>query len=157
MNHSKTRLSLLGLALVALPLTTFDGSAQEVVVAASVEEIVEYLDSLDWWQVEGVTPLRVPHIILTGIHPAWRDDAQEMPVQWKKELFYRLMLPLVVHANDMIMTRRAQWMDIQESLELGAPIPPNTLDRLRTDLVRLLVVDQDEADALGSDAAALVQ
>ncbi len=145
--------------LVAVPLlyllVAAPASAQEVLVISDVDGIVELLEAEDWWQVEGEPLLAVPHIILTGIEPAWSVDAQNMPVQWKKEIFYRLMLPLVVHANAMVLERRGVLLEIQESLDAGLAIPPNTMDRLRDDLVRLRVLGEDEAAALGSDPETL--
>ena len=37
----------------------------------------------------------------------------------KKELFYRFILPLVMHANEMVLDRRKRMQDISFALESG--------------------------------------
>lgn len=79
----------------------------EVVVLYGREEMVPFLEANDWWgPKKHDTQLEVPHFIITAIHPSWSKFSATLPVEVKKELFYRLMLPLVMHANHMVETFR---------------------------------------------------
>ncbi|MGI9341730.1 MAG: glucosaminidase domain-containing protein, partial [Gammaproteobacteria bacterium] len=50
-----------------------------------------------------------------------------MPVAEKKEIFYRFMLPLVMHANAMVMDRRARLERMREQLAAGQSPPRDEL------------------------------
>ena len=93
----------------------------EVIVLYGREELVPWLESENWWGAEDHSQqLTVPHVIITAIHPTWREYSQSLPVPVKKELFYRLMLPLVMHANLMVTNIRNGLLDAQaEFVEKG--------------------------------------
>ena len=79
----------------------------KVVVLYGREELVPFLEEQGWWGPEEEdAQLVVPHFIITAIHPSWREFANTLPVPVKKQLFYRLMAPLVMHANHMVETFR---------------------------------------------------
>ena len=79
----------------------------EVVILHGPEEMEGWLTAENWWgEVNRAEQLTVPHVLVTGIHPSWKEVAVNLPVPVKKELFYRLMLPLVMHANQMASTFR---------------------------------------------------
>jgi uncharacterized FlgJ-related protein len=86
--------------------------------------------------------------MITGINPAWRETAQQLPVRQKKEIFYRFMLPLILHANDMVMDRRAGLMRMQAMLENGEEIPEQDMEALREGAVLLRIASRDEAALL---------
>jgi Bax protein len=75
----------------------------EVIVLYGDEDFVPWLESENWWgPVNREEQLTVPHVIITAIHPSWKEFSSTLPVQVKKGLFYRLMAPLVMHANLMV-------------------------------------------------------
>ena len=127
---------------------------QEVVVFAGVEDVIEWLQQEDFWgeQKRG-EQLEVPRVLLTGINPRWRDTAQSLPVAHKKEIFYRAMLPLVLHANSMVLDRRARLLEAKRAFEDGAGIAPDSLEQLRSGAVLLRVMDAENAAKLGPDHA----
>ena len=87
------------LALLAAMMATM-ANGQEVIVLGGVEQVEAWLKSENWWgEVNRDTQLTVPKAMITGINSQWRTSSQKLPVQQKKELFYRFMLPLIVHAN----------------------------------------------------------
>ena len=91
------------LCILLFVLAVAPAAAQEVVVIGGLEDAIEWLKAEQWW---GATQhgehLTVPNAIMTGISPVWRETAQKIPVTEKKEIFYRFMLPLVLHANTMV-------------------------------------------------------
>ncbi len=123
--------------------------SQEVIVLSSIDEVIGWLEAQDWWGEENRgEQLTVPRAMLTGINPAWRQVAQQLPVPQKKEIFYRLMLPLIVHANYMVMERRAVLIRMQATLAAGGEIPEDDMETLRSGAVLLRITSLDEAAEL---------
>ncbi|TYK65362.1 glucosaminidase domain-containing protein [Colwellia echini] len=56
------------------------------------------------WQ-EGVR--EVPRITFDGVGDKWHKNADHIPVQEKKQVFFRLMAPLVLLANENILAERS--------------------------------------------------
>ena len=100
------------------PRTAFADA--EVVVFGTPGEAADWLKSENWWGEEqrGVQ-LTVPYALITGIAPRWQKIAQEIPVPDKKEVFYRFLLPLVLHANRMVLDRRERLASLRGQLEAG--------------------------------------
>ena len=87
----------------------------EVLVFVGLENLMDFLKSENWWGPENhEEQLTVPHVIITAIHPSWKEASAKLPVQQKKEMFYRLMLPLVMHANMMVENFRSVLEDARE-------------------------------------------
>jgi len=123
--------------------------SQEVIVLSSIDEVIGWLEAQNWWGEESRgEQLTVPRAMLTGINPAWRQAAQQLPVPQKKEIFYRFMLPLIVHANDMVMERRAGLIRVQAMLAAGEDIPEDDMEILRGGAVLLRISSLDEAAEL---------
>ncbi len=138
------------LALAVTMMTTM-ANGQEVVVLGGVEQVEAWLKSENWWgQVNRDAQLTVPKAMITGINPQWRTASQKLPVQQKKELFYRFMLPLIVHANDMVMERRERLFHMQAALAAGEDQAPADMQALREGAVLLRITTQEEAAALTS-------
>ena len=90
--------------------------------------------------------------MITGINPGWREVAQNLPVAQKKEIFYRLMLPLMVHANNMVMDRRERLLEARTTLSEGNAVSEDEMQRIREGAVLLRVLKEDEAGALMSNS-----
>ena len=134
-------------------------NGQEVIVLAGTDQAMEWLESESWWGEENRDEqLTVPKAIMTGINPSWRDASQKLPVSQKKELFYRFMLPLIVHANDMVMQRRERLFAMRAALEAGTDQTDADMQALREAAVLLRIAKEDEVAALtsGSDNLAAI-
>lgn len=130
--------------------------AQEVVVFGSVDDVVDWMRAENWWgEEQHGDQLQVPNAIITGISDRWRANAQKMPVPQKKEIFYRFMLPLVMHANTMVLDRRARLRRM--SLDLAGGRNPQMADVawLRELAVLLRIMDEEAAAALGESPTEL--
>ena len=104
------------LALFCLSISPAANS-QEVIVLGGVENVMQWLKSEDWWGEENRSAQpKIPNVIITGINPSWRTTSQTLPVQQKKEVFYRLMVPLIVHANGMVIERRGRLLEMKAAL-----------------------------------------
>ena len=141
---------LLTLAVTILPTIA---NGQEVVVLGGVEQVREWLQSENWWGEENRdVQLTVPNAIITGINPRWRTSSQKLPVQQKKELFYRFMLPLIVHANGMVMERRKNLFRMKAALAAGEDQTDAAMQALREGAVLLRISSKEEAAALTSSS-----
>jgi Bax protein len=146
----------LATALIAGLLTALPAQAYDVFVFSSLDEIVNWLESENWWgEVNRGEQLDVPHAIITGIDPRWRETAQQLPVPEKKEIFYRLMLPLVMHANEMVMDRRSRLVEAKKMLADQERIGEEGLSQIREGAVLLRVLKEDEAAALTAESKEL--
>lgn len=132
--------------------------AAEVVVLSGLDTTIAWLESEGWWGEEKRTEqLAVPRALITGIGPTWRETAKTIPVAQKKEIFYRFLLPLIMHANVMILDRRARLGVMAEQLRSGAVLAPDDLAWLQEISVLLRIVNSARVDNLGADPAQLVR
>src|SRR5210317_1196976 len=143
-------LSISGLFIVS------PAAAQEVIVFGGPEDAKQWLTEEGWWgENKRGEQLSVPRAIITGINPSWRQTAQELTVPEKKEVFYRFMLPLVVHANSMVLDRRAKLERARQQIQAGESISALELQDLRDGADLLRVLSREEADALTADSSQL--
>ncbi len=153
---SATTLVVCTTLVIVLSLST--AHAQEVIVMSGPDELVAWLQAENWWGEEKrAEQLEVPHVMITGISHRWRENAQKMTVQKKKEIFYRLLAPLVVHANDMVLDRRASLEHAKQTLASGQSLPPDDLAALRRAAVLLRILDEDSAAELSGSSDDLVE
>lgn len=137
------------------------GAVEEVVVLAGFEETKAWLEAEDWWgEVERETQLTAPNVLITGISNQWRVTSGKLPVSDKKEVFYRFLLPLILHANDLVLTRRAEVETAAARLSEGFALTDGQLENIRQAAPLLRVVSEDEASRLapsGADMEAVVE
>lgn len=151
------RLGLSLLASVVLALPGGVAASQEVVILADIDEAIGWLQAEDWWGEEAHgQQLAVPRMILTGIDPSWRESAQALTVADKKEVFYRFMLPLIVHANTLVRDRRSQLLDARETVSSGGAMSAEELEQVRQDAALLRAANSDMAESLTASGSALL-
>lgn len=142
------------LALVLATLTcAVPAHSQEVLVFGGIDEAIEWLKAEEFWgEAKRDDQLGVPYVMLTGINPAWRQTAQQLPVPQKKEIFYRAMVPLIMHANKMVLARRAEVQRLKLAIESGENVTAEEIMGLREAAVLLRVRDADAAASIGPDS-----
>lgn len=112
----------------------------EIILINDPDEFISFLEGENWWgEVRREQQLEVPHLIVTAISPKWRERAPSLPVSEKKELFYRVMLPLVMHANSIVMDRRATLLTVQENLSQGSTPTDDQMDLVHNAMTLLKV------------------
>jgi uncharacterized FlgJ-related protein len=152
---NRKRITVVAALLVSL-LASLPAHAYEVFVFSSPDEVRAWMESRNWWgEVNRGEQLDVPHAMITGINPRWRQTAQEMPVPQKKEVFYRLMLPLIMHANEMVMERRERLFEAKSMLAKQERISDEDFEGIREGAVLLRVLKEDEAAELTADSGEL--
>jgi len=139
------------------PATSEVTEVPEVIVVVGLDGLMARLEQENWWgEVNREEQLTVPHLMIARIHPAWRVVAPDLPVPQKKAIFYRLMLPLVMHANEMVMDRREKLLQGREALARGEALTSAQLEQLRQAAVLLRVKGEEEAAALTADSPDLM-
>ena len=151
MNTTTRNITVTCLALIAV-FAASRASAQSVVVISGLDQTIAWLESENWWGEEKHTEqLLVPHAMVTRIPLAWKENAKNLPVAQKKEIFYRFMLPLVMHANTMVLDRRARLDAAKERVIANETLADDDLVWLHEAAVLLRIIKGDD-DAL-SDAS----
>lgn len=124
----------------------------EVVVVYGREDFVPWLESEDWWgREEKGSQLEAPHVILAAIHPSWQEYSKDLPVQAKKELFYRLMLPLVMHANQMVTNIREGILAAREEYGTTGKVSEENMVMVRRAAILLPDMTGEETTTLSGD------
>ena len=144
------------LVILLLGLTT-SVMAQDVIVLAGLDETITWLNEQNWWGEEKHgEQLTVPRAMIVGISDRWRKNAPTLPVSTKKEIFYRFMLPLVVHANTMVVDRRERLQRLADTIKAGGKLTVDDDTWLREIAVVLRIADRDKIKQM-TDAAALAK
>lgn len=145
----RSKITVRILLMFTLVAWALPARSQEVLVFASIEDVIEWLQQENFWGEENRDEqLEVPRVMLTGINPRWRKAAQAMSVSHKKEIFYRALLPLILHANNMVLDRRARLLEAKAALESGESLSPDDLAQLRSGAVLLRVADAETVATL---------
>jgi uncharacterized FlgJ-related protein len=140
-------------AAVAVLLIGFAApmQAQEVFVIGSMEDTIALLEEDNWWaRKERGRRLEVPYKLIVAIAERWQEHAPELPVSTKKEIFYSALLPLVVHANHMVMDGRSRLEQADAKLSRGEPLSPEEIAGLKETAVILRIADRDKAAQMTS-------
>jgi len=124
----------------------------EVAVLYGREEMVPWLEAENWWgKSEEGGQLMVPHFIITAIHPSWKEYSSTLPVPVKKELFYRLMLPLVMHANLMVSNFRESLLQAQAEFNAEGKVSEKSLAIIKRTALLLPDMEAKDIDAIQVD------
>ena len=139
---------LLTLAFVLIGFAT-PLRAQEVVVLSGLDETIAWLEAENWWGEEKRgDQLTVPRAMIVGISERWQKKAPQLPVATKKEIFYRFMLPMVVHANTMVLDRRDRLQRMKNTLEAGGSLAAEDDAWLRGIAVVLRIADREKVSRM---------
>lgn len=113
-------------------------SAQEspykiYVHAGLIEESIEYLKSMNYWNEKTHHGEKdAPRFILVASSKHWKNRSKDVPVEVKKELFYRTITPMVLYANELIQDERRKLEQINKKLQKGETIETDELHYLQS-------------------------
>ena len=109
-------------------------------------DFIPWLESENWWgEANREEPqLMVPHVIITAINPSWKEYSATLTVPVKKELFYRMMLPLVMHANWMVTNFRNGLIEAQKEFEANGKVSGESLVLIKR--VAMILPDMEPED-----------
>jgi uncharacterized FlgJ-related protein len=82
----------------------------------SLDELSEFFDSLNYnsaaWQAGN---RKIPRLTFDRVSKTWQKSSKNLPVKKKKEIFFRLMIPLVLIANEGVLKEREFVKTLDES------------------------------------------
>ena len=102
-----------------------------LVHTGKVSDAIELFKSRDFWGAEKHNEdLDVPRIIIAVASDRWESEAQDIEVEIKKELFYRVVVPMVLLANELIQKERQEIEVMAEQINSAGKIDANQQSRL---------------------------
>lgn len=117
-------------AMIFIPAR--DANAYEILVLGTVEETIAAYKQADFWgEVDRSKPLDVPRALIVVINKSWSEEAQQVTVSDKKELFFRGLVPLILYANELILKDRARLESLMKRHEAGKAIRADNLKWLQ--------------------------
>lgn len=144
----KLRSTAIVLMWVALTGGVRAEAGYRVEVHGSVEEAVSFWKGRDFWGEEKRgSQLSVPRAYTVIVNKSWRAESEEIPLQTKKELFYRSLLPLILHANERIAADRARLEKLSARHRAGGVLAAEELAWLRGLAIRYRLLDPATGDA----------
>ena len=93
---------------VTLLVPVAEAETPEIRIFGSANEIIaEYKSANFWGKIEKGAAIDVPPYLTVATSPMWNKDSAILPVNDKKELFYRSLLPLILYSNETILENRS--------------------------------------------------
>jgi len=139
-------------AAMCMVLLPFSGMAADlpagyrIDVQGEDDSAVAFWKANDFWgEIDTSKPLMVPRALVVVISQSWAEDAERTPVNEKKELFYRALLPLILVANEEILRDRARLQEVAARQAAGSTPANDDMAFLRN-LARNYRVVRDGAD-----------
>jgi uncharacterized FlgJ-related protein len=103
---------------VMLLVPVVGAETPEIRIFGSADEIVAEYRSADYWgEIEADSAIAVPPYLTVATSPTWDKKSASLPVEVKKELFYRSLLPLILYSNETILEDRARLEKIADGPE----------------------------------------
>jgi len=123
--------------------------AQEITIVGSQDELLALLEEDNWWaERKRGQQIEVPYEMVVAITERWQKNAPNLPVATKKDIFFSALLPLVVHANTMVMDRRSRIQEVDRKLAGGETLTAQEVDQVREMAVLLRICSREEADQM---------
>ena len=107
--------------LVNIPkqISAQDSLYEIYVHAGQIEDSIEYLESINYWNEKSHHEEQdAPRIILVASSKHWVARSKNLPVEVKKELFYRTITPMVLYANELILDDRQELEEVYKKLKI---------------------------------------
>ena len=122
-----------------------DAGEYEILVLGTVEETIAVYKQADFWgEVDRSKPLDVPRAIIVVINQSWRDEAKQITVDVKKELFFRGLVPLVLYSNELILKDRKQLESLMTIHKEGKALGAENIQWLQDLAARYGMIDPDK-------------
>jgi Bax protein len=117
-NCRTSPVSWITMVVLSLALLAVGGCAEKTgesrlphrtVVTQSTEDVFEIFDSLGYTEENWAKGVReVPRIYMTRIPSRWKTESDKITVVRKKQIFFRLLAPVILRANELIVMEREE-------------------------------------------------
>ena len=153
---STTRLAgTLVAALLASPVVAQVTPTDEKVPCRNYKDVLALFDRLDYTQKAWQAGIHeIPRVYLEDVPDTWRErSAKGLSVADKKRLFFRLIAPIVLRINELILEDRARARELTERLAQGQSVTSDDQAWLTELAVRYKVLGA-KGERLASDSFA---
>ena len=142
-------------ALLAVPVFAQVTTTDENVPCHNYKDVLTLFDRLGYTQKAWQAGIReIPRVYLVDVPDTWRErSAKELSVADKKRLFFRLIAPIVLRVNELILEDRARAKELIERLAQGQSVTPDDQAWLTELAVRYKVLEP-KGERLASDSFA---
>ena len=142
-------------ALLAMPLFAQVTPADEKVPCRNYKDVLALFDRLGYtakaWQA-GIR--EIPRVYLADVPETWQErSTKQLSVADKKKLFFRLIAPIVLRINELILEDRTRAKELTRRLAQGQSVTPDDQAWL-TELAVKYKVLKSTSERLDSDAFA---
>jgi Bax protein len=129
--------------------------SDERVPCRNYKDVLALFDRLGYTQKAWQSGIReIPRVYLEDVPDTWRErSAKELSVADKKKLFFRVIAPVVLRINELILEDRARVQKLTERLAQGQSVAPDDQAWLTSVAVKYKVIDSP-AERLDRDAYA---
>ena len=142
-------------ALLAMPLLAQVTPADEKVACRNYKDVLALFDRMGYTQKAWQAGIReIPRVYLADVPDTWRErSTKELSVADKKRLFFRLIAPVVLRINEIILEDRDRAKELTERLAEGQSVRPEDQAWL-TELAAKYKVLESPSKRLDGDAFA---
>ena len=121
------------------------------VVTHSTEDVFEIFDSVGYTAENWAKGVReIPRIYMTRIPERWKTESDKITVVRKKQIFFRLLAPVILRANELIVMEREEL----ENLTAMNPEPGSRDMKSLLDLGRKYRVAGEDDESLDAEQLA---
>lgn len=134
--RSLTIIFLVALSYWGHPFYAHSSSAQDesyqiFIHTGKVSDAIDLFKSRNFWGAETHdADLDVPRIIMAVASERWDDESEDIEVEVKKELFYRVIVPMVLLSNELIEKERTEIEAMAAPIKSGDTLKPEQQSRL---------------------------
>ena len=142
-------------ALLAVPMFAQVTPTDEKVPCRNYKDVLALFDRLGYTQKAWHAGIReIPRVYLEDVPDTWCErSTKELSVADKKRLFFRLIAPIVLRINELILEDRVRAKELTERLAQGQSVTPGDQTWL-TELAVKYKMLETTSDRLNSDAFA---
>jgi len=142
-------------ALLAVPMFAQVPPADEKVPCRNYKDVLALFDRLGYTEKAWQAGIReIPRIYLADVPDTWRErSTEDLSGADKKSLFFRVIAPIALRVNELILEDRVRVKELTERLAQGQSVTPDDQAWL-TELAVKYKVLESTSERLNSDAFA---
>jgi Bax protein len=134
-------------ALLAVPMFAQVTPTDEKIPCRNYKDVFALFDRLGYTQKAWQAGIReIPRVYLADVPETWRErNGKELSVADKKRLFFRLIAPIVLRINELILEDRTRAKELTRRLAQGQSVTPEDQTWLTELAVKYKVLESASA------------
>ena len=133
-------------ALLALPMFAQVKPTDEIVPCRNAKDVLALFDRLGYTQKAWQSGIReIPRVYLADVPDTWRERSKDLSLKDKKRLFFRVIAPIVLRINELILEDRVRANELTERLAQGQSVTPDDQVWLTELAVKYKVLERGRA------------